>query len=131
LPGIDQATNAAGRLIARRRLFRSRGRSWIFRLHGGQSIGAARPVRRSARGSKEDGYRDRDTTIAYDGEQEARHVFLPVAWTDALRKRFGRSKVQHLLPVRMELEVKPGGLAGVPARLRAETPVSIAPVIFP
>jgi C4-type Zn-finger protein len=58
-------------------------------------------MRRPARGSKEDGYRDRDTKIAYDGKQEARHVFLQIAWTDALRKQLGRSKVQRLLHIRM------------------------------
>jgi hypothetical protein len=61
-------------------------------------------MRRPARNRKEDGYSDRDATIAYQDEQEARHVFLQVAWTDALRKQLGRSKAQRLLLVRMELE---------------------------
>jgi hypothetical protein len=79
-----------------------------------------------ARGSEEDGYRDRDTTIADDGEQEAGHVFLQILWTYALRKLFGRSKVQHLLLIRMVLDVKLDGSA----RLHAETPASIAPATF-
>jgi hypothetical protein len=105
LSGIDQPTNAAGGLIARRGLFDRRRRFGSFRLDGGQSICGGRRMRWPARGSKEDGYRDRDTTIADDGEQEARHVFLQVACTDALRKQSGRSKAQHLLPIRMELDV--------------------------
>jgi len=87
-------------------------------------------MRRPSRNRKEDGYRDRDTTIAYDGEQEARHLFLQIAWTDALRKQLGRSRVQCLLLVRMERDIEPGGLARGLSRLSADTPAAIAPAIF-
>jgi hypothetical protein len=83
-------------------------------------------MRWPSRGSEEDRYRNRDTTIADDGEQQARHVLLQVLWIDALRKLFGRSKVQQLLLIRMELDVRPHR----PAMLRAETPASIAPETF-
>ncbi len=82
------------------------------------------------RGSKEDGYRDRDTTIADDGEQEAGHVFLQVTWTDTFRKQPGRSKVPRFLLVRTAFDVKPGGVAGGIFRPRADTPASIVQAIF-
>src|SRR5436305_12442436 len=73
--GISQATNTAARLLGRRCLFRRSARLRTFRPRMSRSFGGARVVGWLAGRSEEDGYYDRDTAIADNGEQESRHVY--------------------------------------------------------
>ena len=97
-----------------------------------QGIDRTRPrwMRRLACGSEEDGYCDGNTEIAYQGEQESGHSFLHIARIKPLN---GGSVVQKCSTCclfawreRRAIGNSEGG-----SRLRADTPASIVPALFP